>query len=250
MPGPSPSDIAYGLGALWIANESSSSVTRLDPASGGLQELPVGNGPEAVAVGYGSVWVANSLDGTVSRIDPNSNVVTSLHGRAGPVVGARERRRDLGRRQLRRPDRSHRPRDERTVVRTIAVGSGPQSLAAIGGRIWLSARETAAVHRGGTLRLFDWIDAPDSLDAAGGYGSAWSVFSVSGDGLVGLQARGRPGRRHAGSRPRNVAARYPRTAAARTRSSCGAASATRTATRCVRATCGARSSAPSALARR
>ena len=37
--GPSPSDIAYGLGALWIANESSSTVTRLDPRTGGTPDV-------------------------------------------------------------------------------------------------------------------------------------------------------------------------------------------------------------------
>ena len=155
MPGASPSDIAYGLGALWIANESSSTVTRLDPRTGGLQEFTVGNGPEAVAVGYGSIWVANSLDGTVSRINPSSNVVTS-----------RSRSERARRRCSRATARSGLPtataagssastlRPTHSSARS-RVGSGPQSLASIGGRVWLSARETAAVHRGGTLRLFD-----------------------------------------------------------------------------------------------
>jgi ABC-type transport system substrate-binding protein/DNA-binding SARP family transcriptional activator/streptogramin lyase len=187
--GPSPSDIAYGLGALWIANESSSSVTRLDPATGGLQQIPVGNGPAGVAVGYGSIWVANSLDGTVSRINPNSHVVTSFAVGSGPSsvlasdgaiwvadsYGGRIDRID--------PATNH-------VVHTIAVGSGPQSLASSGGRIWLSARETAAVHRGGTLRLFDWR-GHDSLDVGVGYSpTSWSLFAVSGDGLVGFKRVG------------------------------------------------------------
>ena len=106
------------------------------------QPFDVGNGPEAVAIGYGSVWVANSLDGTVSRIDPRQQRRhVGDHGRVGPVVGARERRRDLGRRQLRRPGRSHRPRDERHRPARSALGSGPQSLASLGGRVWVSTRE-------------------------------------------------------------------------------------------------------------
>ena len=128
--GPSPSDIAYGLGALWIANESSSTVTRLDPRTGGLQHVqrrqrPRGGrgrvrlglgreqprrhrladrsapatpsrprsrsvpGPSSVLASDGAIWVADSYGGRIVRIDPATNA----------------------------------------VVRTIAVGSGPQSLA-------------------------------------------------------------------------------------------------------------------------
>ena len=188
--GPSPSDVAYGLGALWIANESTSSVTRLDPRTGGLQTFNVGNGPEAVAIGDGSVWVANSLDGTVSRIDPRRNAISSVIAvGAGPSAvlasaGAVWVAESYGG-QIARID----PATNR-VIHTIRVGSGPQSLAAIGGRIWLSARETATVHRGGTLRLFDF-PPPDSLDEGVGYApTAWSVFSNTGDGLVGFKRVG------------------------------------------------------------
>jgi peptide/nickel transport system substrate-binding protein len=77
-----------------------------------------------------------------------------------------------------------------SIIRTIRVGSAPQSLASIGGRIWLSARETAAVHHGGTLRTLD-VGAVDSLDEGVGYApAAWSVFAVTGDGLVGFKRVG------------------------------------------------------------
>ena len=35
-------------------------------------QIPVGDGPTAVAFGAGAVWVANTSDGTVSRIDPET----------------------------------------------------------------------------------------------------------------------------------------------------------------------------------
>jgi YVTN family beta-propeller protein len=179
--GPSPSDIAYGLDALWIANQSSSTVTRLDPASGGLQEFAVGNGPEAVAVGPGSIWAANSLDGTVSRIDANNHVVTTVKVGSGPSSllvshGAIWVANSYG---------SHVVRlDPATsgILATISIGSRPQSLATISDRIWLSARETAAAHRGGTLRLFD-VSAPGNRDAGAGYVDV-SMFAGVGDGLV------------------------------------------------------------------
>ena len=185
--GPSPSDIAYGFGALWVTNESSATVTRLDPVTGVSQSMPVGNGPEAVTVADGSIWVANSLDGTVSRIDPSRGALahtvtvgagpSSVLARPGAIWVA-----DSYSSRVVRID----PRTN-DVVGTVGVGSAPQSVAAIDGRIWLSARATSATHRGGTLRLFD-PQVPDSLDSAVGYaGSAWSVFSDTGDGLVGFK---------------------------------------------------------------
>jgi ABC-type transport system substrate-binding protein/DNA-binding SARP family transcriptional activator len=187
--GSSPSDIAYGLGALWIANESASSVTRLDPRTGGLQTFNVGNGPEAVTVAHNSIWVANSLDGTASRINPNNNVVATFPVGQGPSSvllsdGAIWVADSYGGQVVRINPATG------GIVRTISVGSGPQSLAAIGGRIWLSARETTGVHRGGTLRLFDY-PRPDSLDeGVGSVATALSVFSNTGDGLVGFKRVG------------------------------------------------------------
>ena len=188
--GQSPSDIAYGLGALWITNESTATVTRLDPRTGGLQPIHVGNGPEAVAIGTGSVWVANSLDGTVWRIDPGDNAVSSVISvGAGPssvlaTEGSIWVADSYGGRIVRiDPATNH-------IVNTINVTNGPQSLATIGGRIWLSARQTAAARGGGSLHLFDTL-VPDSLDEGVGYAStAWSVFPVTGDGLVGFKRVG------------------------------------------------------------
>ena len=68
-----PTGIAFGEGAVWVANTGDDSVTRIDPATGATRTIGVGRGPTAVAVGSGAVWVANTADGTVSRIDPATN---------------------------------------------------------------------------------------------------------------------------------------------------------------------------------
>ena len=45
-----------------------------------LTQIPVGDGPVDVAFGEGAVWVANSLGRTVSRIDPETNEVVETIG--------------------------------------------------------------------------------------------------------------------------------------------------------------------------
>ena len=40
--------------------------------------IHVGDHPEGVAVAAGAVWVANNGSGTVSRIDPRNNDVTAI----------------------------------------------------------------------------------------------------------------------------------------------------------------------------
>jgi YVTN family beta-propeller protein len=53
-------------------------VARIDAATGSiLAEVTVGDTPTSIAVGEGAVWVANTGDGTVSRIDPATNEVTA-----------------------------------------------------------------------------------------------------------------------------------------------------------------------------
>ena len=86
--------LAYGSGAVWVANSDGNTVSRIDAATNQLrQEITVGDGPAAVTVGGGDVWVANGLDGTVSRIDAAANRLVQTvrgvgNGPAGIAYGA------------------------------------------------------------------------------------------------------------------------------------------------------------------
>ena len=74
-----PRAIAWGEGALWVANTGDDTVSRVDPGTGAAPPIRVGDEPVAVAVGAGAVWVANAGDGTISRIDPGrSEVVETI----------------------------------------------------------------------------------------------------------------------------------------------------------------------------
>lgn len=55
--GTNPFGVAYGAGALWIANNGDGTVTRLDPATGHTTTIPVGAGPLRVAFAAGKVWM-------------------------------------------------------------------------------------------------------------------------------------------------------------------------------------------------
>jgi tRNA A-37 threonylcarbamoyl transferase component Bud32/streptogramin lyase len=95
LPG-TPSNLAAGAGALWVADESEGKVYKVQPGAG-IQVVDVGNDPVALAVGDGAVWVVNRGDGTVMRIDPvGGTVLDTIHvargggcirGQAGRCLG-------------------------------------------------------------------------------------------------------------------------------------------------------------------
>lgn len=55
------------------------------------QAISVGDEPVGLAAGEGAIWVANSSDGTLSRIDPETNSVVETievgHRPLGITVG-------------------------------------------------------------------------------------------------------------------------------------------------------------------
>jgi ABC-type transport system substrate-binding protein len=158
--GNGPSGLAWGRGALWVANTADGTVSRID-ARTGVQTavIPVGShaGPGDVAVGAGGVWVSNELAGTIARIDP-----------------ARD-----------------------TVVKTLKIGNQPRGVAVIDDSLWVGVRATGTQHRGGTLRILQpavGAGGPNALSASGldpasGYGP-WKILQLTNDGLVAFRRVG------------------------------------------------------------
>ena len=141
---PEFSDVAFGLGSLWIVNRTANQVVGIDPLTQQeLDPLTVGQAPEAIAVGAGSLWVANFEDGTVTRIalpGPGEAATTSTFDVGdGPVdvaVG------EGGVWVANELDRSvtHLDPDTGDVVATIAVGNAPARIAAGEGFVWVTVR--------------------------------------------------------------------------------------------------------------
>jgi YVTN family beta-propeller protein len=74
--GSQPTDVGFGFGSVWVPCLGRNAVWRLDAATGKVQAIiPAGKESLALAVGAGSVWVSNQAAGTVSRIDPRTNKV-------------------------------------------------------------------------------------------------------------------------------------------------------------------------------
>ena len=74
--GNGPSGIAYGLGAVWVANSVDRTVIRIDPVTGTPgPPISVEDGADGVATGDGSVWVIGRSAGVLSRIDPAARTV-------------------------------------------------------------------------------------------------------------------------------------------------------------------------------
>ena len=64
-----PSVAALGRNSLWVANAALAAVFELDTAGRRVRaRVDVGNNPTGIAIGEGAVWVADSTDNTVSRI--------------------------------------------------------------------------------------------------------------------------------------------------------------------------------------
>jgi serine/threonine protein kinase len=141
---PAFSDVAFGLGSLWVVNRAANSVVEVDPLTSQKQrEITVGQAPAAIAVGPSDLWVANFEDDTVTRISipgpGQTPTLTTVDVGDGPVdvavgEGAVWVANRLGR-SLTRIDP-----ETGDVVATIGIGNEPQRIAAGEGSLWVTVR--------------------------------------------------------------------------------------------------------------
>ena len=106
--GERPRGVAIADGALWLTEEDSGTVARIDPESGSIAaSIAVGAKPEGPAAGPGAVWVPNWASDSVSRIDTQT----------------------------------------RQVVATIPVGRGPSDVAVSATSVWVANEKSHSVSR-------------------------------------------------------------------------------------------------------
>ena len=168
---PSPTAVAAGLGALWVAEAHAGLVARVDPQHRAIAAtIPVGTRPSRIVVADGRVWVLDRVSRTVSAIDPNNDTIAQTVAVGGDpsdiVVSAGS---------LWVTDHSHDtisridPGTGR-VQSVIRTGSGPTGLAAAGAWVWVANDGSGTVQRidartgvvTGTIRVGD---APAAIAA-------------------------------------------------------------------------------------
>jgi YVTN family beta-propeller protein len=134
------SALAFGDGALWIAEQDDDVVSRVEPATQSVQvSIPIGEGePNSMALGAGWLWVADAAGNKVWRIDPVRNEVydTIPVGRSPAAIAIGDGAvwvANRGDGTVSRID----PKEGK-VVASITVGTGVDQVAASDGVIWAS----------------------------------------------------------------------------------------------------------------
>ena len=183
IPTARPGRLAVVGNAVWTANESDDSVSRINLSTARLvQTIPVGSSPSGIAAGGGAVWVADTLDGTVSRIDPRTNrVVETIPVGHGPTAVA------FGLHAVwvsNAGDRTVTSLDPRTghVLATIPSGADGQSLAIGAGSVWAvdqsSDRVMRISPRAGRVAAIPVGTGPVAVTYA--FGSIWVANTFDG----------------------------------------------------------------------
>ena len=140
------SDVAFGIGSLWITNEAGNSVTEFDPRRDRVvSQVTVGGAPIAIAVRGRTLWVANFDDDTVSRIElpePGVNqprTVETFPVGDGPVDIAVD---ETGVWVANSLDRTVSRLDPESgdMVATIDIGNEPRRIAAGEGAVWVTVQ--------------------------------------------------------------------------------------------------------------
>ncbi len=139
-----PRGLTRGAGAVWVVDQESRAVLRVNPSTYRVEErVPVGAGPSGITTAAGFVWVANTDDRTVSVIDP----------------------------------------DAHRVVQTVVVGNGPAGIVAEGDRVWVTNSVDATVTEidaatGEVVETSPVGERP--VAAAVGRGAVWVANASSG----------------------------------------------------------------------
>jgi DNA-binding beta-propeller fold protein YncE len=143
-----PTAVAVGEGSVWVANNGSDTVSRLDADTGRSVGVPirVASGPRAVSVGERAVWVIAGA-GEVFRIDPDAaraRRVARVDDATGVVAGlgsvwVTSR---AGNRVVRLD-----PGTGRTKGRAIRVGRSPTDIAIAGGAVWVANSAAGTLSR-------------------------------------------------------------------------------------------------------
>jgi streptogramin lyase len=146
--GASPGGATAAFGAVWVANDGSGTLARIDPETNRVtRRVRLRPGAFSVTHGFGALWVVNYKRNALTRVDPRSGRTRSVQVGAVPfdVVAA------FGRVWVTAWEAGRlvevEPRSLR-VVRRIRIGARPTGLLAAGGALWVGfGRSATAIAR-------------------------------------------------------------------------------------------------------
>jgi streptogramin lyase len=146
--GASPGGATAAYGALWVANDGSGTLARIEPATNRVtRRLRLRPGLFSVAHGFGALWVVNYKTGTLARVDPRSGRVRSVRVGGVPFDVAAA----FGRVWVTAWEAGRLVEVEPTtmrIVRRIAIGPRPTGLHVAGGGLWVGfGRSATAIAR-------------------------------------------------------------------------------------------------------
>ena len=147
VPVGSPSGLAYGDGAVWAVSSTEGTLSRIDPATRTVQQIPVGSAPSAVAVTPDNVWVANTGDGTVSRISTKTNAVVQVIPVGNLPVAIAAGPSDVWVANQGDDTVDRIAPVTGNVTRTVPVGGRPDGIAAGRDAVWVANGEDGTVTR-------------------------------------------------------------------------------------------------------
>jgi YVTN family beta-propeller protein len=179
-----PGAVAFGEGAVWVANLDESTLSRINPKTREVERLIAMEGvlPSDVAAGNGGIWVADGRSNTVVRVSPGANEVVDRiptrdcagyeatiavgEGAVWFVCDVELERID--------PLSGH-------ALPLRYLGLGPRGIATGLGAVWVSNGDnTVSRISARTNQVTDTANvADDPRDLATGYGAVWvSAFAA------------------------------------------------------------------------
>jgi peptide/nickel transport system substrate-binding protein len=180
-----PRGVVQGAGALWVTDQESNSLVRVDPGTFRVDErIPVGAGPTGVTTAEGFVWVANTDDRTISVVDPQAHrvVQTIVVGNGPAGIVANDDRVWVAN----SVDATVSEIDaiDGRVIDTYAVGERPVGVSAVDGAIWVANEQNGTVSRvvsgDGETQVITVGRGPTAV--AAGRGALW--VANAGDATV------------------------------------------------------------------
>jgi virginiamycin B lyase len=184
--GAGPTDVVAGEGAVWVANATQGTVSRIDPATNTVtRTTQVGRNPVRLAAGLGWIWVADETGQTVSSLAPLAGLLhrtVPVTGHLSPddlAVGAGMLWVRSGNRLL-----SLDPATNTMTDRTGDWEVGGGGTAAVDGLLWLSGTTRTGAGQivrvdPSTSRVIDRFTTPGDGALAVGGGSVWVAGSAT-----------------------------------------------------------------------